>query len=93
MSVTTIQEFSYDHDVYHTIKYSVDETTAAIEARDGATVIFTTLRDCFLRHHVQEQFSVCAIHRHFDLKPSERNVESNGKAMASLDLEGLHASS
>jgi hypothetical protein len=51
------------------------------------------IRDCFLKYNVEGILSACIVHRHYDLASNERNVESDGKAVASNDFDGLYPSS
>ena len=86
-------EEPYDSQVYHSVTLTFHAACAEFDNRNARPVVNTTIRDCFLKHGVEDQFSACLIHRHFDLSPSERNVELDGKARASNDLTSLHTSS
>ncbi|ELR02060.1 hypothetical protein VC83_08529 [Pseudogymnoascus destructans] len=43
----------------------------------------TPVREVFLKHNVEEDYSACLIHRHYDLAANKCNVEADGKAVAS----------
>ncbi|KAF7593659.1 hypothetical protein BBP40_011065 [Aspergillus hancockii] len=89
-----ITEVPYNHEVYHlATKPSLHAATENFDSRNVQNAINTVIRDCFLRHNVQKQFSACLLHRHFDLKPDERNIEENGRAAASTNFNNIYACS
>ncbi|KAL2785463.1 hypothetical protein BJX66DRAFT_347486 [Aspergillus keveii] len=81
----------YDHDIYHKVtKPSLHEALDAFNSTNAMHFVNTVIRDCFLRHGVEKSFTTCINHRHFDLSPSERNIEEpNGRARASTDLTDI----
>ncbi|KAL3454237.1 hypothetical protein BJX65DRAFT_302024 [Aspergillus insuetus] len=81
----------YDHDVYHEVtKPSLHEALDAFKSTNAMHYVNTIIRDCFLRHGVEKSFTACINHRHFDLSPSERNIEEpDGRARASTDLTDI----
>jgi len=88
-----IMEMPYDPNIYHAVTLSLHEACEKSSKCNAQEAVFTTIRDCFLLHNVESTFSACLIHRHFDLTDSERNVEVDGKATASADLNGIYSSS
>ncbi|KAJ6787682.1 hypothetical protein PWT90_09647 [Aphanocladium album] len=91
MSPRSITMADYDHEVYHTIVTpSLRAAQERFDAANAQESINTVIRDCFLRHGVEDHFSACVNHRHFDIAPHERNVESGGRAVASNDLAGIY---
>lgn len=98
MTTTTITETrgtvaDYDSDVYNTVNHTLFIACQKAEERNIQPVINTAVRDVFLKHNVEEDYSACLIHRHYDLAADERNVEADGKAVASKDFTGLYPSS
>ncbi|KAL4969857.1 uncharacterized protein BDV14DRAFT_195388 [Aspergillus stella-maris] len=91
MQPPTITVAPYSHDIYHAItKPSLHEAMSAFHRASAMEAVNTAIRNCFLKHNVQNKFTACINHRHFDLDPSERNIEeSDGRAMASSDFEGI----
>ncbi|KAJ2983155.1 hypothetical protein NQ176_g899 [Zarea fungicola] len=84
----------YSHEVYHTVTPSSLHEARQIFTSTGAQdAINTTIRDCFLKHKVEKQFSACVNHRHFDIEPNERNIDLAGQAAASSNLNNIHACS
>lgn len=83
----------YDSDVYNTVNYTLYAAINKARARDIQPIINTAVRECFLKHNVEKDYSACLIHRHYDLAADERNVEADGKAVASKDFTGLYPSS
>lgn len=83
----------YSSDVYNTVNHTLYVACQKAEERNIQPVINTAVREAFLKHNVEEDYSACLIHRHYDLAADERNVESDGKAVASKDLAGLYPSS
>ncbi|KAE8147780.1 hypothetical protein BDV25DRAFT_142428 [Aspergillus avenaceus] len=93
-TTTQIPSAPYDHNIYHiATKPSLHEATATFASRNVQHYINTVIRDCFLKHQVHKLFSVCLLHRHFDLGPNERNIEEKGQATASTDWDNTHACS
>lgn len=83
----------YDSDVYNTVNHTLRVACQKAEERNIQPVINTTVREVFLKHNVEDDYSACLIHRHYDLSADERNVEADGKAVASKDFTGLYPSS
>lgn len=83
----------YSPMVYNTVTTSLKAALKKLEDKDATPFLFTQVRDCFLKHGVEKTFSAFLIHKHFDLAANERNVEMNGKAIASSDLDGILPSS
>lgn len=85
----------YSHELYHSnIKLTLGAACAEFERRNAQPLVNVPVRDIFLKHGVEDKFSACLLHRHFDLSPNERNVEDNsGHATASADLDGTHPAS
>lgn len=80
----------YDHEVYHSIvPPALHVARQRFEEANAQEAINTVIRDCFLRHGVEDNFSACVNHRHFDIQPDERNVELGGRAMKSTDLTNI----
>ena len=81
----------YNHDIYHAVtKPSLHEAMDAFHASKAMIAVNTTIRDCFLKYNVQDAFTACINHRHFDLNPSERNIEEpDGRAMPSKDFTAI----
>ncbi|OBT38665.1 hypothetical protein VE00_11093, partial [Pseudogymnoascus sp. WSF 3629] len=98
MATTTITETRgtvapYDSNVYNTVSHTLYVACQKAEERNIQPVINTAVREVFLKHNVEDDYSACLIHRHYDLAADERNVESDGKAVASKDFTGLYPSS
>ncbi|OBT44157.1 hypothetical protein VE00_04822 [Pseudogymnoascus sp. WSF 3629] len=98
MATTTITEARgtvapYDSDVYNTVNHTLFIACQKAEERNIQPVINTAVREVFLKHNVEDDYSACLIHRHYDLAADERNVEADGKAVASKDFTGLYPSS
>ncbi|KFY47337.1 hypothetical protein V495_02002 [Pseudogymnoascus sp. VKM F-4514 (FW-929)] len=98
MTATTITEARgivapYDSDVYNTVNHTLRIACQKAEERNIQPVINTAIREVFLKHNVEKNYSACLIHRHYDLAADERNVEQDGKAVASKDYTGLYPSS
>ncbi|KAH8428351.1 uncharacterized protein LDX57_006052 [Aspergillus melleus] len=90
----TVTEAVYNHSVYHSgTKPSLHAAIETFNSRNVQHYINTVIRDCFLKHRVEKAFSACILHRHFDLNPGERNIEENGQAVASTNLNNIHACS
>jgi len=80
----------YSDKVYHDATHpSVDRVYELFKEVKAQDVVNVQIRDCFLKHAVEGNFSACMVHRHFDLKPDERNIEKDGKAVASSDLDDI----
>ncbi|KAL2839090.1 hypothetical protein BJY01DRAFT_257811 [Aspergillus pseudoustus] len=81
----------YNHDVYHSVANpSLHDALADFHALNAMHYINTSIRDCFLRHGVEKSFTACINHRHFDLSPSERNVEEpDGRAVATTESDNI----
>lgn len=89
----SIPQVPYDHTIYHAAtNTSLHSVQALFDSKNAQSAINTFIRDCFLKHGVEKTFSACVIHRHFDLAPNERNIEENGRAIASKDLENIYPS-
>ncbi|KAL3457685.1 hypothetical protein BJX64DRAFT_292922 [Aspergillus heterothallicus] len=93
-TTTTIQSIplaAYDHDVYRRVtKPSLHAALADFHSLNAMHHINTSIRDCFLRHGAEKSFTACINHRHFDLSPSERNIEEpDGRAFASSNLANI----
>ena len=59
----SIEPTTYDHDVYHGVTDDCPGIAMAkLEALDGITAINTVIRDCFLKHKVERQFTACLNH-------------------------------
>jgi hypothetical protein len=87
--VETIIE-PYNHNVYHAgTPASLHTATQVFTSRNAQHSINTVIRDCFLKHNVEDAFSACLNHRHFDLRPDERNIEEGGVAIASRDFNDI----
>ncbi|KFY33663.1 hypothetical protein V494_07438 [Pseudogymnoascus sp. VKM F-4513 (FW-928)] len=98
MATTTITETRgtvapYDSDVYNSVNHSLRVACQKAVERNIQPTINTAVREIFLKHNVEEHYSAFLIHRHYDLAADERNVESDGKAVASKDFTGLYPSS
>ncbi|KAL5341944.1 hypothetical protein BJX70DRAFT_386393 [Aspergillus crustosus] len=89
MAAVTIAPYS--HDAYHTVtKPSLHEAIKAFNAANAMHYINTVIRDCVIKHNVQQQFTACIKHRHFDLTPDQRNIEEeDGRAFGSSNLENI----
>jgi hypothetical protein len=83
----------YDSEVYNTVNYTLGVAVSKAQERNIQPIINTAVRDVFLKHNVEKEYSACLIHRHYDLAADERNVETDGKAVASNDLTDLYPSS
>ncbi|KFZ25113.1 hypothetical protein V502_00407 [Pseudogymnoascus sp. VKM F-4520 (FW-2644)] len=83
----------YSSNVYNAVNHTLRLATQKFAERNAQPLVNTIIRDCFLKHHTEADFSASLIHRHYDLSPDERNVEADGKAVASKDLDGLYPSS
>ncbi|OBT83517.1 hypothetical protein VE02_07369 [Pseudogymnoascus sp. 03VT05] len=83
----------YDSDVYNTVNHTLHVACEKAEGRNIQPVINAAVCEVFLKHKVEEDYSECLIHRHYDLAADERNVEADGKAVASKDFTGLYPSS
>ncbi|KAJ0413273.1 hypothetical protein BJY00DRAFT_319945 [Aspergillus carlsbadensis] len=81
----------YSHDVYHRVtKPPLNEALAAFTSTNAMHYVNTVIRECFLRHGVEKSFTACINHRHFDLSPTERNIEEpDGRTLASTDLTNI----
>ncbi|KAL4953501.1 hypothetical protein BDW69DRAFT_184445 [Aspergillus filifer] len=81
----------YSHEIYHAVtKSSLHEALDASHTLSAMEAMSTVIRNCFLKHKVQNNFTACINHRHFDLHPSEQNIEEhNGRAMASTNFESI----
>ncbi|KAL2818724.1 hypothetical protein BDW59DRAFT_175072 [Aspergillus cavernicola] len=85
---------AYNHEVYHLIiKPSLRAATKTFVSRNTQHFINTVIRDCFLKHNVQKAFSVCLLHRHFDLDQDKRNIEEDSQAVALTNLDNIYSSS
>jgi len=60
------------------------------EGGRGQQAVNTVIRDCFLNHGVETEFSACILHKHYDLAENERNVEYHGKAIGTTNLDGIY---
>jgi hypothetical protein len=81
----------YSAHVYNTAVPHLHENMNKFrEGGRGQTAINTVVRDCFLSHGVEREISACVIHKHYELAENERNVEVNGKAAASTNLDGIY---
>ncbi|KAL4799562.1 hypothetical protein BDV19DRAFT_261363 [Aspergillus venezuelensis] len=91
MQSPTITISPYSHQIYHNVtKPSLHEAMDDFHSSNAMTAVNTVIRDCFIKHNLQNKFTACINHRHFDLDPSERNIEeSDGRATASTDIEGI----
>lgn len=52
----------------------IDEVQPFDAGRDQ--VVFDDLREVLARHGVLDRFGICLLHKHFDVQPGERMVES-----------------
>ncbi|KAL4884861.1 hypothetical protein BJY04DRAFT_180916 [Aspergillus karnatakaensis] len=89
--MATITIAPYSHEVYHNVtKPSLYEAIQGFRSSNAMQYINTVIRDCFLKHNLQKQFTACINHRHFDISPNERNIEEDdGSAFGSADLDGI----
>ncbi|KAL4938271.1 hypothetical protein BDV06DRAFT_201218 [Aspergillus oleicola] len=87
----SIVKAPYSHEVYHNVtKPSLREAMDAFHASNAMKAVNTVIRDCFLKHNVQNDLTACINHRHFNLSPTERNIEeSDGRATASSDFNQI----
>lgn len=85
-----IPQVAYDHSIYHqATNPSLNAAKRSFDAHNGQHYLKTSIQTCFLKHGVEKTFSVCLIHRHFDLELDERNIEEGDQATASKKLKGM----
>ncbi|KFY91583.1 hypothetical protein V500_04590 [Pseudogymnoascus sp. VKM F-4518 (FW-2643)] len=80
----------YDSNVYNTVNHTLRAAVQKAQERNIQAPISTSICDCFIKHHIEKDFSASLIHRHYDLVTDEQNVESDGKFVASKDLDGIY---
>jgi hypothetical protein len=78
--------------MYSTVNYTLRAAVQKAQERNIQQFINTVIRDCFIKQHIKKDFSASLIHRHYDLATDERNKESDGKAVASKNLDRIYPS-